>query len=270
MAANNNLPYLEGLSTGELYSLADSFDLGVPPESERKDIIAELLEYAPCLILYRQEMKKRKAVIRIEAPEQESLNRTILELPPLSPLPKQYGFTYIDVLIRDPFWVYVFWEISSSDRKNYEKLHGYSHFLLRVMRKESRGSSSPNIVSILSVKIDARDNSRYLNFQSEAHERVDADVNYTVELCACLNASGANSVGVANNGASGNGAKSGVDMPPIPTTRELILASTPLFVMPRTLPLPGTAGGTVFENPVLTLSGIADMDVYREIDKYEN
>jgi hypothetical protein len=246
MEVKINLQYLEGLSTGELYSLAEDFDVELSPESERQHIIWELLENAPCLNLYRQEMKKkREAVIRVESPEQDSLNKTMLELPPQAPLPKQYGFTYLDVLIRDPFWVYAFWEISSADKRNYEKLPGFCHFLLRVMRKEyPKNSSVPNIVSIQSLKIGARDNSRYLNFQSEADVSAGRNyvVNYTVELCACA--------GTNDNSAY----------------KELLLASTPHFVMPHTLPLPGDDSGSLFENPVLALSGIDDMDIYRGID----
>jgi hypothetical protein len=234
-----NLPYLEGLATDELWSLASSLDLSLPPGMDRSLVIAELLEAAPCLGLYhRQCTGEREDVLHIEVPEPPSISKTLLELPPPVPLPKQYGYTYIDVLIRDPFWIFVLWEISTADRKKYEKKAGFNGFLLRVRLHNCTVPEGQNI--ILSAMIESRDTSRYLNFPPEAECRKfcgeDTACPYIVELCAVMSG------------------------------REIVLVSSQPFKMARSLPLPGAKDSEIFEDPVLILSGIADLNVYRNVE----
>jgi hypothetical protein len=233
-----NLPYLEGLSTDELRTLANSLDVGLQPGLDRSLVIAELLEAAPCLGLYHQFTGQREDVLHIEAPETPSISKTLLELPPPVPLPKQYGFTYIDVLLRDPFWIFVLWEISTADKRKYERNRGFDGFLLRVRLHDCSIPEGKN--TILSAMINSGDTSRYLNFPLEAECRKFCDEDsacpYIVELCAVVN------------------------------SREITLVSSPPFKMARPLPLPGAKGSELFEDPVLVLSGIADLNVYRNVE----
>jgi hypothetical protein len=234
-----NLPYLEGLTTGELWLLADNFDIGLQPGLDRSLLIAELLEAAPCLGLYHEQFTgRREDVLHLEPPEPPLISKTLLELPPPVSLPKQYGFTYIDVIIRDPFWIFVLWEISTADKRKYEKKAGFNGFLLRVRLHDCSIPEGQN--TILSAAIDGRDTSRYLNFPPEAECRKFCGENtacpYIVELCVVRN------------------------------EREIVLVASHPFKMPRSLPLPGAKGSEIFEDPMYILSGIAHLNVYRNVE----
>ena len=113
------LPYLESLSTGELIDLAVKNGLDIPPDIERVFIIEELFyfnheaENAPHDIIQVDE--KRDTFKEFTA------------------LPKQYHFSFIDVIIRDPLWAFVFWEIKAHDRSHYESSAGFDGYCLRVI-----------------------------------------------------------------------------------------------------------------------------------------
>jgi hypothetical protein len=111
--------HLESLTTQELAALADNAGIDIPPGLDRLFIIEEILE---------AEDDGDK-----DAKNQEE---TLLEeaefLGPV-PLPEQYNITDIKVLIRDPLWVFVFWEIKNYDRELYEKNQDFEGYFLKVV-----------------------------------------------------------------------------------------------------------------------------------------
>jgi len=90
--ASFKMRYLESLSTAELAELADRNGLDIPPGFERVFIIGELLEL---------ERHGRRGAE--EEPEEG-------EFTELAALPDAYGLPRIDVLVRDPLWVFAYWE----------------------------------------------------------------------------------------------------------------------------------------------------------------
>ena len=142
-------PYLESLTTGELIALADSLDIDIPPDLERIFIIEELLEI--------------EAVLNPEELLEEA------DIPEPSPLPKQYNSTFINTLIRDPLWVFIFWEIKTTEREIYEKSLDFKGYFLQVTGI-SRDVSFTIPVGIL-------DNAWYLGFPPEGGR-------FFVEICA--------------------------------------------------------------------------------------
>ena len=92
--------HLESLSTGELAELADGNGLDIPPGLERVFIIGELLELervSGCGRGFDGETGGEEDVASDEPGEPAAL-------------PDRYGTSFVDVLIRDPLWVFVFWE----------------------------------------------------------------------------------------------------------------------------------------------------------------
>ncbi|MDR3275924.1 MAG: DUF4912 domain-containing protein [Treponema sp.] len=152
-----NLPYLEGLSTAELTGMADSLGLALPPGLERSFIIEELLDAGDDD--WPEEPEKQK-------PPPSKAN---FGMPAL--LPQQYNINFIDVLIRDPLWIYAFWEISARDRENHEGAEDFEGYVLRV---SGAGAS-------FSVPVEIADSGRYLGFPSLSPAEKQA---YTLELCA--------------------------------------------------------------------------------------
>jgi hypothetical protein len=234
-----SLPYLEGLTTAELYALAGRFELDLPPGLGRAAIMEELVDIAPCLVFYQ-------SAFAAAPPPSSPEEKTPLSLPEPAPLPKQYNMTYLDVLIRDPFWVFVIWEISAQDRKKYEKAAGFQGYTLRVRRAEMdadflyarrrlrgfpfRRTAETEADFLYTVRFTEHIASRYLNFPSTVMGEGGEAEAYSVELCAiCREA-----------------------MP--------ILVSSRPFCLPKSRP---AFAGAAAHSPMLLLSGIEELNVPR-------
>jgi hypothetical protein len=94
--------YLETLSTADLISLADDYDIDIPVELNRRFIIGELLDVADEL----QKENKNEMIIASSAGTAEDVDK----------LPESYNETRVDVLLRNPAWAYVYWDIKEADR----------------------------------------------------------------------------------------------------------------------------------------------------------
>jgi hypothetical protein len=141
--------YLESLTTGELVALADDLGIEIPPGLERNFVIEALME---------------ADTDESEAEEQEPLAEAEF-LEPV-PLPRQYNITYIDVLIRDPLWVFAFWEIKGHDREIHEKALDFGGYLLRVTSRTSpsRNGYSGREEIFFTVPVGTDDTAWYLGF----------------------------------------------------------------------------------------------------------
>jgi hypothetical protein len=95
--------YLESLTTSDLTRIADDLGVDIPDNPERIAIIEELLE-----ITTHDEEEPA------DFQESEIAGSDIIES---VPIPKQYNISFIEIMIRDPLWAFVFWEIKSSDKK---------------------------------------------------------------------------------------------------------------------------------------------------------
>jgi hypothetical protein len=168
--------YLESLTTQELTVLADSMGIDIPPGLDRLFVIEELLETE-------------------DDDEDESENTEQVPLKEAGyldpvPLPKQYNITYIKVLIRDPLWVFAFWEIKSHDREFYEKSLDFEGYYLKVspVGRELPGLSPPppeKAVLSFTVPVGPDDTAWYLGFppNDSGHEAA-GEGWFRVELCA--------------------------------------------------------------------------------------
>jgi len=136
---------LESLSTDELIKLADDNGIDIPFALERIFIIEELLE--------------------LFSTDKKEISSNDLEPSPTYPetavLPKQYNISYIDVIIRDPLWVFAFWEVKSHDREVHENAAGFIGYCLRVIPLNEEGKESPDDNSF-TVPVDIEDCARYL------------------------------------------------------------------------------------------------------------
>ena len=143
------LSYLESLATGELAALADLYGIDIPPELERTIIIEELLD-----IKFRFELD-------------EDLEEAVMLEP--AHLPKQYNITFINTLIRDPLWVFVFWEVRAAEKEIHEKAADFGGYFLRAKGIHDDIS--------FTIPVGILDNSWYLGFPPEGGR-------YFVEICA--------------------------------------------------------------------------------------
>jgi hypothetical protein len=138
-------PYLESLSTDELVKIADRYAIDIPPDLERLFIIEELLD---------------AGFSGDETEDEEKFSGTA-DISEPAPLPKQYNITYLEYIIRDPLWVFVFWEIKSHDKEIYETSPDFGGYFLRVYCLESGEH-------IFTVPVGVDDTAWYLGFPPDS------------------------------------------------------------------------------------------------------
>ena len=135
--------HLDTLSTDELVKLSDTHGVDIPPGLDRVFIIEQLLELA---------------ALETEI-EEEYTEVTKSKFPVSAVLPKQYNITFLETLVRDPLWVYVFWEIKGADRDIFEKASDFDGYFLKV---SPFGRTAPE--EVFTVPLTPEDNARYLGF----------------------------------------------------------------------------------------------------------
>jgi hypothetical protein len=108
---------LEGLTIQELVAIADRYDIDIPPDLDWNFVIEALLE----------------SNLESDAEEKDGTSLVETAIPGAVPLPTHYNITFIDVLTRDPMWVFAFWEIKEQDKETCEGVPGFGGYFLRVV-----------------------------------------------------------------------------------------------------------------------------------------
>ncbi|MCL2180592.1 MAG: DUF4912 domain-containing protein [Treponema sp.] len=207
--------WLESQSTDDLIRLADSYGIDIPAELERIFIIEEIIEYT-------EAVNEKKLIEDIEIIP--SNTETAL-------LPKQYNISFIEVVIRDPLWVFAYWEIKSHDREMHENANDFKGYYIRVipLNDNSKEASSDNFFM---VSVTAEDNARYLGFAE--HSSQDAGL-YVIKLCVMRG------------------------------TSEIQIACSSPFYLPRMNENADIA--IMCRNPLMLLSGLQDLSVTTNTDR---
>jgi len=168
--------YLESLSTAELIKMADNLGVDIPPELDRVFVMEEILE--------------------ICSPDEESWNPAdngLLDTAPAetAPLPRQYNITFIEVMIRDPLWAFVFWEIKTQDKEQIEKSPDFEGYYLKVSLLQAGKSDCTSSEEIRVFKIPMRpeDTAWYLGLTANIFGEISrTELNqFKVEFCADIN-----------------------------------------------------------------------------------
>lgn len=123
---NINRAYLETLSFSDLSKMADDYGIDVPENLDRRFLIAELLE-----IVEENEGFDDEMIISSEIETQEEKT-----------LPKNYNETQISGILRNPAWLFVFWNISDGDQQLIKSMPGCS-LKLRICTMESPKEQVP-------------------------------------------------------------------------------------------------------------------------------
>jgi len=163
--------YLESLATDDLLAIADKLGIDIPNKSDRIFIIEELLDSSS-----REEGSSSCDT----GPE---INDLILA--ESVPLPKQYNITFIDVMIRDPLWAFVFWEIKASEKEQFENDENFDGYYLKVSRLEDSPSGNEN-GGLFMVPVKSDDTAWYLSLLPafEADSSWAEQSQFKVEFCA--------------------------------------------------------------------------------------
>ena len=209
--------FLETLSSEELIKWADHYGIDIPPGLDRVFVIEELLEIAALDMDIEEEY--------VEEPTGKFAVPAIL--------PKQYNITFIETLVRDPFWVFVYWEIKGGDREIFENSLNFIGYHLKV---SPWGRTAPD--EIFTVPLTPEDSARYLGF-TPANEAKEA-------LCRYYK----------------------VDLFVEKTEEEIFLASASPFRLPALSPRIEKQESCIANKfPLIRLSGIEDFHILRNEDR---
>ena len=116
--------YLETLSSADLVTLADDYDIDVPDDLNRRFLIGELLDVAREAEL---EVHEDFDIVSDDA------------LPVTNKLPETYNETQINIQLCNLAWAFVFWDIKESDLRRLKD--NESSLLLRVSFFEDEAAS---------------------------------------------------------------------------------------------------------------------------------
>ena len=142
--------FLERLGTDELVKLGEEHGLDIPADLERIFIIEELLYLS------------RTGIGKGEETEEV--------------LTKQQNISMVEVLVRDPLWAFVFWDIRGHDKERYESDEDFSGYYLRaVPLKDENGQ--PDLAASFIVTVGKNDSAWYLGFPPDDRRF------YKVEIC---------------------------------------------------------------------------------------
>ncbi|MCL2442255.1 MAG: DUF4912 domain-containing protein [Treponema sp.] len=207
--------WLESLSTDELIKLADTNGIDIPPGLERIFIIEELLEVT------NAEEQETTDDIKVNP----SYSETVL-------LPKQYNISYIEVIIRDPLWVFTFWEVKGHDRIIHENAADFNGYFLRVIPLDKEGNEPKSMENSFTVSVSAEDSARYLGIT----EHTSQDSNcYMIKLGVIRGES------------------------------ELHIASSLPFYLPKLSENESLTN--LCGNPLIRLSGVQDLSIIKNSDR---
>ena len=138
---------LESLTNDELNKLADEYDLEIPSNLNRNFIIGELLEYAQELEDAAQSDGEMNYVDFDETDDDEESDFQ---------LPRSYNETKINAVLRDPAWVYAFWDISEADIQSFEDNEDFSNLCLHVAFFDDENSETQSDSIDLMVSLEDR------------------------------------------------------------------------------------------------------------------
>ena len=119
---------LESMTTSDLLVLGDKFGIEIPDNLNRTLIIGEILEAA-------EEFK---------VPEkQSSVQITEDDTPVPDQLPESYNNTYIDAIIRNPAWLFAFWDIKESDIASVKLRRDFESIFLHISFFDAPNNEEP-------------------------------------------------------------------------------------------------------------------------------
>ncbi|MCR5724820.1 MAG: DUF4912 domain-containing protein [Treponema sp.] len=154
--------YLETLSSADLIALADDYGIDVPDDLSRRFIIGELLEVA-------EELKQ-------DLPDNGGMNIADAEIAE-SELPESFNETQIGMVMRNPVWAFVYWDIRESDRAAFTPENGFSNLVLRVSFFDDEDTNTPE--ESFDVQIDSSVREQYVLFPAgKKFVRVDLVAQY--------------------------------------------------------------------------------------------
>lgn len=140
---------LESMSTSDLINLADEYEIEIPDNLNRRFIIEELLETSE--ELFNSFNSDEKDDVTIDESENEFPDE----------LPLSYNDTEINLTMRNPEWIFVFWDISESDFTELKFNENFKNLFLHIAFYESLDDDEKPLDSI-EIKIELETREQYI------------------------------------------------------------------------------------------------------------
>ncbi len=154
--------YLESISTDELLKVAEIYGLFIPNNLDRHFIIQELLELGET---DEEESKEKTAITLSRLIEESESEDEIDDLDDIMDIKKSkkmkisYSSTEVHLLLRDPMWLFAFWDFSKNEFKKIREDLNFETFFLRVFLFKENNKEDP--YDYYDIEIDSADRSRY-------------------------------------------------------------------------------------------------------------
>jgi hypothetical protein len=157
--------HLETLSTADLVNLADTYGIDIPLGLNRRFIIGELLDLAE---------ENREDGLETAA----LLDTDFVNTPEV--LPDTYNETRLSILLRDPGWLFAYWDFHTNLYTALTGNHRFESFFLRV---NTLSDTLPRtITDYFDVDVGTLDRKWYVHLPSRGHMcRVDLYCRNTQE-----------------------------------------------------------------------------------------
>ncbi len=158
------LAHLETLSSADLIALADDYGIDIPDNLNRRFIIGELLEVAE----------------DFNSGEKEAASMNVAgEVPEANfELPASFNETEISVILRNPAWAFVYWDISEEALKKISESTRFKNIVLRISYFENEEDVAP--VEYYDLQITLADREQYILLETgKKYLRVDLVAFFT-------------------------------------------------------------------------------------------
>ncbi len=154
---------LQSLSEEQLKSIAQREGIHNNEDAEREALIDLILD---ALEEDRNEREyNNNSAIRLEYKKYDILRdeEVVLLTQDEFPLPESYTDTRIVLLLRDPLWVYVYWDINRTQLDELKEEPFFEGFFLRVYEFQGDVPDKNNIKDFFDIPIGEEDRSWYVN-----------------------------------------------------------------------------------------------------------
>lgn len=141
-----NRAYLETLSFSELLEMADKHSIDVSENINRGFLIGEILE-----AVSEAETSFDDSELKVSEEEVEIQENELL--------PKSYNSTEVKIMLRNPAWAYIYWNISEADQASLQGAF-VSEIKLRVNSYSEKNQIKPD--EYFDFQISGDDNGQYV------------------------------------------------------------------------------------------------------------
>lgn len=157
---------LESMTTADLIVLGDKYGIEIPDNLNRTLIIGEILE----------------AEEELKTPEKSSsVQITKDDTPVPDELPETYNNTYIDAIIRNPAWLFAFWDVKESDVSEMNARRDFDSVFLHISFFDAPNNEEPSDSIDIVTDLDTKEQSILLP-SGKRWLKIDLAVSYKGKL----------------------------------------------------------------------------------------